>query len=184
MRAPSASPARCWMKPMMSPSTFDWSDSISAPSSPARRRTLSSICWRVTGPYISGCRRPSVFRLGPLISSIRIFSLLGLLIRQARLQPHLIIERAVIHAPLLLLRDVGVYLGGAGAGVTQQLLHDPQLGAAVQQVGGERVAQQVREDALVQAGHEGVLAHDILHGASGEALAVPVHEQRRLTRAG
>src|SRR3990172_7208830 len=161
---------------MSSPSLFDWNASSSTPSSPARRLTLSSICWRVTEPYISGCRWPSVFRLGPLISSMRIFSFLGLLLRQASVQPHLIIERAVIYAPLLLLRNVGVYLGGAGAGVTQQLLHDPQLGAAVQQVGGERVAQQVREDALVQAGHEGVLPHDLLHGAPGEALAVPVHE--------
>src|SRR3990172_10020655 len=176
MRAPAASPARCWMKPMMSPSTFDWSDSISAPNSLARRRTLSSICWRVTEPYISGCRRPRVFRLGPLISSMRIFSFLGLLVRQASVQPHLIIERAVIHAPLLLFGDMGVYLGGAGAGVTQQLLHDPQLGASVQQVGGERVSQQVREDVLVQPGHEGVLPHDLLHGAAGQALAAPVDE--------
>src|SRR3990170_7968240 len=152
---------------MMSPSVFDWNVSIPPPSSPARRRTLSSICWRVVEPYISGWRCPSVFRLGPLISSMRIFSFLGLLLRQASVQPHLIIERAVIDAPLLLLSDVGVYLGGAGAGVTQQLLHDPQLGASVQQVGGERVAQQVREDVLVQAGHEGVLSHDLLHGAAG-----------------
>src|SRR3990172_13187946 len=136
MRAPAASPARCWRNSMISPSTFDWNATISAPSSPARCRTLSSICWRVLEPYISGWRRPSVFRLGPLISSMRIFSFLGLLLRQASVQPYLIIERAVIHAPLLFLGDVGVYLGGAGAGVTQQLLHDPQLGAAVQQVGG------------------------------------------------
>src|SRR3972149_6504132 len=154
---------------MSSPSVFDWNVSISTPRSPARRRTLPSIGWRVVEPYISGWRRPSVFRLGPLISSMRIFSFLGLLLRQASIQPHLIIERAVKHAPLLLFGDVGVYLGGAGAGVTQQLLHDPQLGASVQQVGGERVSQQVREDMLVQPGHEGVLSHDLLHGAAGQA---------------
>src|SRR3972149_6948456 len=161
---------------MSSPSVFDWNVSISTPRSPARRRTLPSIGWRVVEPYISGWRRPRVFRLGPLISSMRIFSFLGLLVRQASVQPHLIIERAVIHAPLPLLRDVGVYLSGVGAGVPQQLLHDPQLGASVQHAGGERGAQQVREDALVQPGHEGVLPHGLLHGAAGQALAVPVDE--------
>src|SRR3990172_1909136 len=179
---------------MISPSVFDWNASISAPSSPARRRTLSSICCRVVEPYISGWRLPSVLRFGPLIrrSFTRPAPLLScslaLLLSWVRAQFVAELDyrtkRLVVGLALPLLRDVGVYLGGAGAGVTQQLLHDPQLGAPVQQVGCERVTQQVRVDALVQAGHEGVLPHDLLHGAPGQALAVPVREERRLTRAG
>src|SRR3990172_12905187 len=174
---------------MMSPSTFDWNVSISTPSSPARARTLSSICWSVVEPYISGWRRPSVFRLGPLIRRIRpsssppfeqvsiehwskpceCRSLAPLLHCSLALSPRALslpwvraqfvaeldyrTKRLVVGLALSLLGHVGVYLGGAGAGVTQQLLHDPQLGAAVQQVGGERVSKQVGEDALVQAGH-------------------------------
>src|SRR3990172_13113723 len=159
MRAPAASRACRWRNSMISPSTFDWNASISAPSSPARVRTLSSICGRVVEPYISGWRRPSVFRLGPLMrrSFTRPAPLLScslaLLVPWVRAQFVAELDyrtkRLVVGLALALLGDVGVYLGGAGAGVTQQLLHDPQLGAAVQQVGGERVAQEVGEDALV-----------------------------------
>ena len=45
-------------------------------------------------------------------------------------------------------RDQRVYLGGGDAGVPQQLLHHPHVGAAVEQVGGVRVPQRVGRDRL------------------------------------
>ena len=43
--------------------------------------------------------------------------------------------------------DVGVDLGGGDIGVAEQGLHHPQVGAALQQVGGEGVPQDVGADA-------------------------------------
>ena len=36
--------------------------------------------------------------------------------------------------------DMGVYLGGGGAGMAQQFLDDPEVGSTLQHVCGERVA--------------------------------------------
>ncbi len=55
--------------------------------------------------------------------------------------------------------DVEVHLGGADVRMAQQLLHDAQVGAASQHVGGEAVAQGVRGDVLLQADAGGILAH-------------------------
>ena len=44
---------------------------------------------------------------------------------------------------------MGVDLGGGNAGVAKHLLDDAQVGTIVQQMRGERVAQDVRVDALV-----------------------------------
>ena len=44
--------------------------------------------------------------------------------------------------------DVRVELGRAEVGVAEHLLHAAQVGAAFEQVRGERVPQQVRVDAL------------------------------------
>jgi hypothetical protein len=47
--------------------------------------------------------------------------------------------RFVHHATKSLLADVGVALGGGQIGVTQELLHRPQIGPVVEQMGGEGV---------------------------------------------
>src|SRR3989304_5826969 len=136
--APSAPAASLCRKSMISPSLFDWKGLISAPISPARRRPLSSISAREREPYPSGSLWPRVFRLGPLISSIRIFlRARDLPLRLPRFQPHLIIERLSIHASLLLLCDVRMYLRGVGAGVSEELLDDSQLRPAAQLARGE-----------------------------------------------
>ncbi len=70
---------------------------------------------------------------------------------------------------LPLFGDVRVDLGGGGTGVAQQFLHDAQFSAAIQKVRGEGMAQQVREYALVQAGLEGMAAHDLLNGTARRA---------------
>jgi hypothetical protein len=49
-------------------------------------------------------------------------------------------------APSALARDVGVDLRGGDVGVAQQQLHHAQVGAVVDEVRGEGVAQRVRRD--------------------------------------
>jgi hypothetical protein len=49
-----------------------------------------------------------------------------------------------------LARDVGVDLRGRDVGVAEQQLHHAQVGAVVEQVRGEGVAQHVRRDALLR----------------------------------
>ena len=52
-----------------------------------------------------------------------------------------------------LFEDVGVDLRRRDVGVAEELLHRAQVGAAIEQVAGEGVAQDVRADALgVEAG--------------------------------
>ena len=45
-----------------------------------------------------------------------------------------------------LVEHMGIDLGGGDVGVAQHLLHGAQVGAMVQQMGGEGVAQHVRAD--------------------------------------
>jgi hypothetical protein len=54
--------------------------------------------------------------------------------------------------PQPLARHVGVDGGGADVGMAQQQLHRAQVGAVVQQVGGEGVAQRVRRQRRGDAG--------------------------------
>jgi len=49
-------------------------------------------------------------------------------------------------------RDVGIDLSRGEVLVTEQLLHDPQVGATIEQVGRERVPQRVRRDAQRKTG--------------------------------
>ncbi len=62
--------------------------------------------------------------------------------------------------------------------MAEQLLHDAEFGAAVEQVRGEGVAEQVGMDTLVDTGGERVTADDQLDGALREAPTAPVQEQR------
>src|SRR2546423_9991273 len=73
-----------------------------------------------------------------------------------------------------------VGLGRAYAGVAEQLLDGAEVGASLEQMGGERVAQRVRRDARSgrhPLGGETKPATDV---RGGEAAAAPRQEQRRL----
>ena len=65
-------------------------------------------------------------------------------------------------------RDVGVDLGRGQVLVAEQLLDDPQVGAAVEQVGRERMAQRVRRDADRQAGARAQAVEAVAQAADAE----------------
>ena len=60
--------------------------------------------------------------------------------------------RPSVHLPDTLAGQVRVDLGGADAGMTQQLLDDAEVRPALQEVRGERVAERVGRRASLQAG--------------------------------
>ena len=61
------------------------------------------------------------------------------------------------HLAQAVLRHMGVDLGGGDVGVAEQGLDHPQIRAALQQVGGEGVAQDVRADpGRIDAGRRAV----------------------------
>ena len=72
------------------------------------------------------------------------------------------------------LAHVRVDLGGLQAGVTEQLLHDPEVGAAVEEVGGEAVAQGVGV-----GGHRRPAIEDAPNVSRAEAIAASVEEHAR-----
>ena len=74
--------------------------------------------------------------------------------------------------------DVGVALGGAQPGVAEQLLDGPEIGAALQQVRRERMAQRVRADAGPLRAVRDVAPHQPIDAAAAQAGAAIVHEQR------
>src|SRR5438105_1068927 len=75
---------------------------------------------------------------------------------------------------------VRVELGRREIGVPEHLLDASEVGSALEQVGGERVAQQVRMDALgLQAGAAGEPAEDQERAGAGERAALRVQEELR-----
>src|SRR4051794_15564410 len=73
---------------------------------------------------------------------------------------------------------VGIELGGREVGMPEQLLQGAEVGAALEQVRGERVAQQVRVHALrLEAGLAGEPAQDQEGAGSGERPALRVQEE-------
>src|SRR5262245_56622150 len=60
--------------------------------------------------------------------------------------------RLLVHSKQLCRVDVRIALGRAQAGMTEQLLNGPQIGAVLQQMGGKRVPQRVRADIHARAG--------------------------------
>ena len=68
----------------------------------------------------------------------------------------------------MISREMGVHLRGRDISVSQQLLHAAQVGAAFQQVRGERVTQRVGLHAPGDAGPPDVLAQDLPHAHAGE----------------
>ena len=93
--------------------------------------------------------------------------------------------RCVFHDRALSgLGDVRVDLRRVRALVAEQLLHDAQVGATIEQVRGERVSQQVRVRLDRQTRDRGVLADGRLHGAYGQAPTEPVEQQRVVVDSG
>ena len=69
--------------------------------------------------------------------------------------------RGEVRLPAAPVGDVRVALGRGEVGVPEHLLHGAEVGAALEQVGRERVAEQVRVDALgLEPGLLGELAQD------------------------
>ena len=56
--------------------------------------------------------------------------------------------------------NVGIDLSGGEAGMAEQLLHAAQIGAGIQQMGGEAMAQHVRRNGWIQAGHRQIFLNE------------------------
>lgn len=70
------------------------------------------------------------------------------------------------------LVDVRVELGGGDVRVAKEFLHDTEVGPAVEEVGGEGVAEGVRMD-VVEAGAGGEAFDDLPDGDTVERTAKP-----------
>src|SRR5579871_6095276 len=87
---------------------------------------------------------------------------------------------AVIDARKVLEVEVRVDLGGRDVGVAEQLLHAAQVLARLQQVGGERMAEQVRVGLHVEPVAARPAGDAQLDGARAEPPALASNEQRRV----
>jgi hypothetical protein len=70
--------------------------------------------------------------------------------------------------------EVGVDLGGGEAGVAEEFLDGAQVGAGLQQVGGEGVTQGVGADAVLGAGAQHVPMDDAADAARSKRPAARV----------
>ncbi len=75
----------------------------------------------------------------------------------------------VVHGPQPRNRDVGVELRGGQRRVAEQFLHDAQVGAALEQMGGGAVPQSVRPD--VRRAVDG--GDGLVHDGAGLPLVEP-----------
>src|SRR5262245_34541192 len=67
--------------------------------------------------------------------------------------------------------------GGSGhRRVTEQLLHDPEVGAALEQMSGERMPQRVGVNGRCEAGITRVAAQDLPESHPAQGAAARVHE--------
>src|SRR4051812_33797733 len=88
--------------------------------------------------------------------------------------------RAEVQLPSASIGYVGIELGRREVGVAEHLLDAAEVGAPLEQVRRERVAQQVRVDALrVQARLSGETAQDQKGAGAAERAALRVQEQLR-----
>ena len=78
--------------------------------------------------------------------------------------------------------DVGVDLCGAEAAVAEQHLHDAQVGAVVDEVGCERMAQGVRRDGRGDAAGGSIVADKFPEGLTGYGFAAFVEEKNVVQR--
>ena len=81
-----------------------------------------------------------------------------------------------IHLEQLRRIHVRIALRGRQLHVTQQLLDRAQIGAALEQMAGERVTQRVRADPEARAAPRDVARHETLHAAAGQPRAPRIHE--------
>src|SRR5207244_286517 len=82
-------------------------------------------------------------------------------------------------------RDVGVALRRRQARVSEQLLDRAQVGAAVEQMGGEGVAERVRAHPAENPALDDPLREELADGARGEPAALAeIQEERALVAAG
>src|SRR5262249_2015630 len=79
--------------------------------------------------------------------------------------------------------DVGVALRGREARVAEQLLDGPQVRAAAEEVGGERVTEGVRARLGRRAAGDDVVCEEPRHAARREAPGARVAEDRARARA-
>src|SRR5690606_18733115 len=88
------------------------------------------------------------------------------------------------HASGAPVEDMGVDLRGADILVSQQLLDRAQVGAGLEQVGGEAVTQRMRRDRLAETAGPRRTAHRLLQDAGVEmvALLLPVERIARTPR--
>ena len=73
--------------------------------------------------------------------------------------------------------DMGIDLGGRQVAVAEQHLHHPQVGAMVEQVGGEGVAQGVRRNRRTDRRHLRVMLDAMPEGLAGHLFAAQAGEQ-------
>ena len=78
--------------------------------------------------------------------------------------------------------DVGVNLGRREASMTKKLLNAAEIGAAVEQMGGEAVAEGVRAGTGVEAPSDEMFFEQAPHASRREPGPEPVQEDRRLAR--
>ena len=87
--------------------------------------------------------------------------------------------------PQALGGDLRVHLGRGDRGMAEQLLHDTQVGAVVEHVGGARVPEHVGAERPAETGPGPVAGDDGPPGLAGEPTAALVEEHRfRVTAAG
>src|SRR5262249_32335552 len=84
----------------------------------------------------------------------------------------------VVHAHELVGAHVGVALRRRQAAVAEELLDHAEIGAGVEQMRRERVAQRVRAHAPADPGRGGARPHDRVQRAHAEPPAARVREQR------
>src|SRR5687768_6246905 len=88
-----------------------------------------------------------------------------------------------VHRPKILAIDVSVDLRRGNVGVAEHFLDGAKVGAALEQVGGERVPQRVRTHVLRDAGLLDVMAEDLPRSHARERRAARVEEQDALPAA-
>src|SRR5438270_2144368 len=74
--------------------------------------------------------------------------------------------------------NLGVHLGGRDRGVAEQLLHGPNVGAAVEHVGGARVPEDVRRQPGTEADLVSVTTDDPPRPLPRQATTAGVQEHR------